>query len=438
MFSYQLRMGVKSLKRNPWVSMLMIGAIALGVGVCISTLTVYHMMAQNPIESRNDVLYSVTLDSWSPTEPFRDNQPQLPPPELTYRDATALKESNIPERSVIMYKTSFVIEPSASSKAKPYLLLARAADGNFFKMFDVPFQYGGGWPLESDTGAQLVTVLSKETNDKVFGGANSVGKTARLDGRDYRVVGVLKAWQPTPKFYDLTNGKFNDSEDAYVPFNTAVAIEAPRAGNTNCWREEAIDSTAAFLHSDCVWIQMWAELSSPAKVAQYQTFIDNYVRDQKALGRFPRPLNNRLTRPDDWLNANHAISDDNRVLVGLSFMFLAVCTLNMIGLLLAKFLGAASFVGLRRALGASRAMVFREHLIEVGLIGFVGGLLGLGIAVGGLALMRTLYDNLDRLTRLDLPMIAASMLIAIVAGVLAGLYPAWRVCRVQPAAYLKS
>ncbi len=44
------------------------------------------------------------------------------------------------------------------------------------------------------------------------------------------------------------------------------------------------------------------------------------------------------------------------MLVGLSFMFLAVCLLNMIGLLLAKFLGAAPVVGLRRALGASRKL----------------------------------------------------------------------------------
>ena len=66
-------------------------------------------------------------------------------------------------------------------------------------------------------------------------------------------------------------------------------------------------------------------------------------------------MNNHLQHPDEWLRVNEAVQDDNRVLVGLSFMFLAVCLLNMIGLLLAKFLGAAPLVGLRRALArASR------------------------------------------------------------------------------------
>ena len=44
----------------------------------------------------------------------------------------------------------------------------------------------------------MVVVLSK-TNDKAFGGANSVGQTVRLDGHDFKVIGVLDEWAPTPK-----------------------------------------------------------------------------------------------------------------------------------------------------------------------------------------------------------------------------------------------
>ena len=65
----------------------MIGAIALGVGVCITTLTVYRLMSGNPIAHRNDVLYAVTLDNWDPNRPGSDDHPELPPHELTYRDA---------------------------------------------------------------------------------------------------------------------------------------------------------------------------------------------------------------------------------------------------------------------------------------------------------------------------------------------------------------
>jgi putative ABC transport system permease protein len=180
------------------------------------------------------------------------------------------------------------------------------------------------------------------------------------------------------------------------------------------------------------------ELKDQQQYEAYKTFLDNYVREQKVLGRFPRPLNNHLRHPDEWLKVNEVVRNDNRVLVGLSFMFLAVCLLNMIGLLLAKFLGAAPLVGLRRALGASRATVFRQHIVEVAVIGLGGGVLGIGVAALGLMGVRRLYDKYDALTHLDVPMIVVALAIAILSGVLAGLYPTWRVCRVQPAMYLKT
>ncbi|MGH8240985.1 MAG: ABC transporter permease, partial [Steroidobacteraceae bacterium] len=214
--------------------------------------------------------------------------------------------------------------------------------------------------------------------------------------------------------------------------------EMQSSGNTNCWRDQEINNFQDFINSDCVWIQFWVELRGSSKVAAFQEFIDNYVREQKSLGRFERPLNNHLRHPDEWLKVNEAVQDDNRVLVGLSFMFLAVCLLNMIGLLLAKFLGAAPLVGLRRALGASKSAIFRQHLVEVGVIGLGGGLLGIALAALGLFGVRHLYENYEELTRLDFTMVLTAIGIALLSGLLAGFYPTWRVCRVQPAAHLKT
>ena len=70
-----------------------------------------------------------------------------------------------------------------------------------------------------------------------------------------------------------------------------------------------------------------------------------------------------------------------------------VCLVNTIGLLLAKFLRRAPEVGVRRALGASKAQVFLQHLIEVGLLGFSGGLLGILLAQLGLWLLRSNYGS---------------------------------------------
>ena len=118
---------------------------------------------------------------------------------------------------------------------------------DFFGLFDVPFQYGSGWTDAADQGPEPVVVLSRESNDKAFGGENSVGRTVRLGDQEFRVVGVLDSWSPSPKFYDLNNGSFDDAEDAYIPFRWGEVIELQVAGNTNCWKSEAIESAQDFL-----------------------------------------------------------------------------------------------------------------------------------------------------------------------------------------------
>src|ERR1044072_1991638 len=206
MFTYYVRIALKSLRRNPMLTALMIGAIAVGVGVCITTLTVFRLMSGDPLARRNAVLVSVTLDSWDPNSPWTDEHPELPPPELTYRDAQALYNSDIPDRKVMMRKASFVVEAPPKSGVAPFLVEGRTTTKDFFGMFSVPFKYGGGWDQAADDASQMVVVLSEKTNDKAFGGADSVGQILRLDGRDYKVVGVLDEWGPTPKCYDMHNG----------------------------------------------------------------------------------------------------------------------------------------------------------------------------------------------------------------------------------------
>ena len=126
------------------------------------------------------------------------------------------------------------------------------------------------------------------------------------------------------------------------------------------------------------------------------------------------------------------------MLVGISFMFLAVCLVNMVGLLLAKFMGAAPLIGLRRALGASQSHDLRPASRRSRRDRLGGGLLGIALAALGLLGVRQLYENYDELTRLDFTMVLTAIGIAVLSGLLAGLYPTWRVCRMQPAVYLKT
>ncbi len=443
MFAYDLKLAVQSLRRNPGLTLLMVLAVGLGIAVCTVTFTVYHAMANNPVPERSDRLHAVTMDTWSAERPYDDEHPEHAPTLMTYRDATFLHEAQAAPRTVIMYKSGALLVPERQG-VKPYNATLRVTSNEFFGAFGTPFAFGGGWDAAADRGPQPVVVLSHETNDKVFGGGNSVGRSVRLGTIEYRVVGVLAPWAPSPKFFDLNNGAFDDPEDGYIPFGWGRQLEMPVYGNTNCWKSEGGDSYADFLNSECVWLQLWADLPTAADRDRFQSFLDNYAREQKAAGRLPRPLNNRLYDVEQWLDRNEVVQRDNRVLIGIALLFLGVCLVNVVGLLLAKFLNAAPLTGLRRALGASRRDIVRQHMTEVLVVGLAGGMAGLLLALAGLAGIRAIYgsdfnrSSYERLTEIDPTVVVVSLALALLAGAVAGLYPSWRIGRVAPAVYLKT
>jgi len=435
MFSYYLKLGWLSIKRNPLLSALMIAAIAIGIGASMTIITVNYVMSSNPIPHKSGQLFYVQLDNWDPNN--QDEADYEPPDQVTYLDAMALMKARKAFRQVASNRSGLVLEPQGEDE-RPFSVDTRNTWADFFPMFELPFLYGSGWDDAADRNLERVVVLGKEINERVFGGENSVGRSVRLNGMDFRVVGVLDEFSPVPKFYDVTNNPFGEAEDIFIPFNVAVEYDFPRNGNTNCWKKPDGDGYEAFLNSECVWIQFWAELRNDTEKQDYMDFLNAYAEQQKTLGRFPRPLNNKLSDVMEWMENQEVVADDAQVMLGLSLLFLMVCLLNTIGLLLAKFMGKSTDISLRRALGASRSSLFVQHMIESAMIGLGGGILGLGLTWLGLRGIEMLFqDIVKNLVNLDWVMVVTAIVLAIVSALLAGLYPTWRACRIAPASQLK-
>jgi putative ABC transport system permease protein len=92
----------------------------------------------------------------------------------------------------------------------------------------------------------------------------------------------------------------------------------------------------------------------------------------------------------------------------------------------------------RRALGASRAEIFHQFLIETSVIGLVGGVLGLMLAFGALALIGMQSKGMANIAHMDWEMLGLTFMMSVSAALLAGLLPTWRACQVTPAIQLKS
>ena len=437
MIGYNIKLALKSMRRNPIMTALMVAAIAVGIGVNMTTLTVYYMMNKNPIPEKSDVLFAVTMDSWDPIRPFDEDAPERAPHQLTYHDAERLLAIAKGKRQTAMFESSLIIEPVTKDDL-PFEAGARAASADFFPMFNVPFIYGGGWGKSDDEAAAPVVVLTRKLNDRLYGGENSVGKRLTMQDIRFQVVGVIDDWEPTPRFYDPINGAFQEVNEMFLPFNLTRMLELPSAGSDWGWKSEDIASFEQWLNSESVWVQYFVELENTGDRDDYIAHLDTYVNEQKQYGRFERPLNNHIYNVEEWLKYHEVVANDSKVLLGLSFLFLVVCLLSTIALTLTKFVGKKGEISLRRALGASRQTIFNQQIVEVAAIGFSGGLIGLVLVALGLQGIEKLYDAPAGLVRLDWLMMMTAIGVAIVSSMIAGIYPAWRVCRIPPATELKT
>ncbi len=435
MLSYQLKNALNSIRNNPILSGLLICAIGLGVAMSTASLTVYYIYSGDPIPHKSDRLFYVQLDNWELSSSSNPQDETAPPTQITYRDLLGIMESDIPTHQSGMVATYPTVHPSGVDQ-RPFRAKTRMCYADFFPMFEVPFRYGSGWDRRADQNAEPVIVLDAKTNDKLFGGANSVGRTLRIEDREFSIVGVLDPWRPKPRFYDtFGRNATREPEGIFMPFAFVERLELDNMGSTICFGDFD-DEFAAFLQSECSWIQMWVQLDDDRQREAYHGFLNAYAQQQKKLGRFPRPLNNRLVPVMSWLRDQEVVPDEAKGVLLISLLFLVVCSVNLIGILLGKFLARAPQVGVRRALGASRFSIFTQHLLECELLGVCGGLLGLGLSI---AVLQFVNQSLDRggLFALDGMMIGAGVVLSLVAGAVAGIYPAWRICRVAPATYLK-
>ena len=114
MFRYYLKLSMLSIRANPALSALMVAAIAIGIGACMSIVTVRHVMSDNPLAHKNDVLYHVRLDNWNPDDPY--DEPNEPPEQVTYLDST---------RQPCIRRDEPSGKPSASSPVASFSLKAK-------------------------------------------------------------------------------------------------------------------------------------------------------------------------------------------------------------------------------------------------------------------------------------------------------------------------
>ena len=452
MFAYNLQLAWRSLFQRRGLTILMIAAIAIGLGILMTVRTMAYQARQLPAGERSHDLHFVQMDSRGiEAEAFEE---WFEGDGITYRDArTLLNADTSATQQTYLWKSQAIVS-SDDEELQPKRARIMVGLDNFFSMFQAPFLFGGPWSPAANDSAEPVAVISKEYNDYFFGGENSVGQRISLGTNTVTIVGVLDEWNLKKRYYDMSFS--NRRDDIFIPDSLGIDINLIRTVQMGC-PEAYSDQVSDFVTSDiqglmgseCAWMLFWAELESESAVQDFGDSIEQHMIAQQSVGRYPRETPTWfLTSVVDHIELVGQFRNRRAFLQIMANLFFAVCLINAIGILLAKYTSKTKEISLRLALGAKKTTIMMQHLIEVSIIGLLGGGLGLLLSYMGLIGMRNievyasdytvLVSDIAHNYQLDWTMIGSAFLIAITSTIVVGLYPIWRVCNGNPAQQLKS
>ena len=187
MIAYYLRLALRSLRRTPVMTALMVCAIGLGIGASMTMLTVLHVMTQDPIPAKSGVLFYPTLDPLPADWPV--GKWGNPADNLTWPDAMALMRQGKPARQALMAGGGLLVWP-LNAAARPTEQGGRYTTWQFFDLFGVPLEHGSSWTAADDEHHARAVVLGHDLAMKLFGSTDVVGRSVRLKDTAFRVVGV--------------------------------------------------------------------------------------------------------------------------------------------------------------------------------------------------------------------------------------------------------
>jgi putative ABC transport system permease protein len=412
-FGYHLRLAVRSLRRDPALS----AAILVALSVAASTwsfMSAIYVRGHAPHPEYSAGLHQVELPhprAYPLAAASTGMAVALAAPlgrrtRVTWREAQVLSGSGIPARQTATCRARLLVgRPGQPPRRAP----VRFVDADFFSMFGRRFAEGGPWTAADQRAGAPVAVLGPAAAPWLGGGE------VLVDGQRHRVAGVLADHQPFWAEWDLSAVGM-DQDAVYLPFpelrTLAAAPEMPIF-------QDPLGAGAG--EADPLYVSHWADLPDREARQAYRHFVEE---------RFPGAVLRSLAQ---W-RAEFPLPASSEVFFSaLTLLLLLGGGFNMARLLLAKGLARGEEIGIHRALGARRAGIFGQQMLEAGLLSLTAALLAQLVVLPYVQV----WNRVVRDTDIPLPLTASGfvmgMALPLAIGLLSGLYPAWRLSSIRPA-----
>lgn len=400
------RFAIRQLRKNPGFAITTILTLALGIGATTAIFSLVNAVLLRPLPfPGQDRLVWLNQQDHS--------LPGVVPESLSYPDYFDWRAQNHTFSGMASYEGGGVTLDTGGESQR---MDAQMVSANFFQVLGVAPTLGRDFRWEDEKPGNRTVMLSYSLWQSVFGSAKDIaGRTIRLDDHSYTVAGVMpKGFQfplenPAPALW------LSLSDDADGP--------NPKTG------QRGFDSLSVVgrLKPGVTVEQAKADLSLMA---------DNLARQYPDYNKW---YTSALVEPE----LQHMVGDTKpalRVLSGAVMLVLLIACANVAGLLLARGSRRKVEFALRAAIGASRAKIIRQLLVESVALSLCGGIAGVALAFGLLRGMARLVSlNIPRIedATIDGSVLGFVVFVSVVTGLLFGVLPAWRMSQLEPVQALR-
>ncbi len=415
-FTDDVRYAVRSLRRTPGLTAFVIVTIALGIGMTVTPFSMLDALIFRPYPvphpSNVLTLVSTSRDNAFDSFSFREY--------LDIRDHARSYDgvvANAPLRSV-----GFSPDPGATPLVRGGLLVS----GNYFRVLGVEPRLGRGFRDDEDRvpGRDAVTVLAPDFWKREFKSDPSiVGRTVRLNGVDFAVIGV--APDEFPGMYIFARPDF------FVPLAMARVFSTNPQKDFFVDRDDRELTVRARLKPGTTRREARNELAVLAR-----DFEREYPKWNRDRGAAVRTQFEMRTQNND-VNWKFSV-----IFTILALAVLLVACTNAAGLLLSRARTRTREIAIRLAIGAGRSRLIRLLLTESLVLALLGGLIGVALGYLGIKAMGTFSIPSELPVkipfRMDTRVLLVSLALSIASAVVCGLAPALQSMRMDLVNGLKS
>jgi putative ABC transport system permease protein len=392
-----LHYALRQLRKNAGFTAVALLTLTLGIGANTAMFSVIHAVLLKPLDYRDPDRVVLIADG---ATSMRFDEMKVA--SRSYTDIGAYSVG--PE------------ELALSGVAEPEMLKGARVSANFLHILGVsPLQGRSFLPEEDTTGAPAVAMISAELWRRRFGADTSIlGKTITLAAQPHTIIGVLPAGFQFPF----------SGVDVWLTRPSEWSVIAPEGRPLS-----PILSVFGRLKPHVDLHQATAELLvlNSQYAAAHPGMLDTKPDSPESVQLFKEQLVSDI-RPELWM-----------LFGAVGFVLLIVCA-NLASLQLARATSRAREFAVRAAIGAGRARIVGQLLVESLLLSSLGGALGLGFAGLSLRAIRSMtFVDLPRTSeiQMDSTVLAFPIALSIVTGVLFGLLPSLASSRADLAAVLR-